>query len=61
MPQASDDLQIFVFPARDDSAQENLDKSINNPISDEKVFGSFDQLDEGLREKVIDTVEWRDT
>lgn len=52
MPQASDDLQIFVFPARDDAAQENLDKSINNPIPNKKVFDSFDKVNEGLREKL---------
>jgi len=50
--QASDDLQIFVFPARDDAAQENLDKSINNPIPDEKVFDSFDEVHEDLRERL---------
>ena len=31
MPQVPDDLEIFVFPARDDTAQENLNESINHP------------------------------
>jgi len=51
VPQASDDLQIFVFPAANPVAQENLDKSIKNPVSDETVFGSFEQGDTSLREK----------
>jgi 5-methylcytosine-specific restriction endonuclease McrA len=48
----SDDLQIFVFPASDPVTQENLDKSINNPIKAKKVFKSFGGADEGLREKL---------
>jgi hypothetical protein len=52
VPQASDDLQILVFPAGDDAAQENLDKSINNPIPREKLFDSFDEANEDLREKL---------
>jgi hypothetical protein len=52
VPQVSDDLQIYVFPARDSVAQENLDKSINTPIPDEKVFKSFEVADAGLREKL---------
>jgi 5-methylcytosine-specific restriction endonuclease McrA len=51
VPQASDDLQIFVFPAANAVAQENLGKSIENPIKDRKLFESFEEADEGLREK----------
>ena len=49
MPQASDVLQTFVFPASNPAAQQNLDKSIENPIDDEKVFESFEEADEDLR------------
>ncbi len=52
MPKASDDLQIFVFPARDPLAQENLGKSIENAIKDETVLESFEEGDESLREKL---------
>jgi hypothetical protein len=52
VPQASDDLQIFVFPARNSVAQENLGKPIDNPIADEGVFKIFEESDEGLREKL---------
>jgi hypothetical protein len=53
VPQASDDLQIVVFPARKSVAQENLGKPIENPIADEKVFKVFEESDEGRREKLI--------
>jgi 5-methylcytosine-specific restriction endonuclease McrA len=52
VPQASDDLQIFVFPAANRIAQENLGKSIKNPVKDEPVFESFEEADERLREKL---------
>jgi hypothetical protein len=39
--QAFDDLQIFVFPAANSIAQENLGESVDNPVEGEKAFESF--------------------
>jgi NTP pyrophosphatase (non-canonical NTP hydrolase) len=38
MPQASDVPQVFVFPASNDVAQENLKKSMDKPVEREKVL-----------------------
>ena len=43
MPATSDDLEIFVFTAANSKAQENLLKSIKNPIQPESiVFDGFE-------------------
>jgi len=53
MPQASDVPQVFVFPASNDVAQENLKKSMDKPVEREKVLESFDEVDETLRERLL--------
>jgi 5-methylcytosine-specific restriction endonuclease McrA len=50
--QAFDDLQIFVFTAANARAQQNLEKSIENPVRDEIVFESFEEADEGVQEQL---------
>jgi hypothetical protein len=53
MPAMSDDLEIFVFTAANSKAQENLRKSIENPIQPESiVFDSFDEVSEDLRKEL---------
>src|SRR5215208_6675549 len=50
MPVTSEDLEIFVFTASNSKAQENLLKSIENPIQPERiVFDSFERMSEDLR------------
>lgn len=47
----SDELEIFVFPAANEVAQENLLKSIENPIQPESIiFDAFEEMPVGLRE-----------
>ncbi len=53
MPATSDDLEIFVFPAANSAAQENLLKSIENPIRPESVvFDSFEEMSEDLHNEL---------
>ena len=54
MPEtADDDLGIFVFTAANAKAQENLLKSIVNPIQPESiVFDSFEEMSEDLRKEL---------
>ena len=53
MPATSDDLEIFVFPAANSKAQENLLKSIENPIQPEStVFDGFEKMSEDLRKEL---------
>jgi len=53
MPATSDDLEIFVFPAANPTAQENLLKSIENPIQPESiVFDGFKEMSEALHNKL---------
>ena len=50
MPETADDLEIFVFTAANAKAQENLLKSIVNPIkSDRTVLYSFEKVSQDLR------------
>lgn len=46
--------QIFVFTAANAKAQENLGKSIENPLEDEKVFDNFDELHHEELERIRD-------
>ena len=53
MPAISDTLEIFVFPAANSKAQENLLKSIANPIQpDSIVFDGFDKMSGDLRKEL---------
>lgn len=53
MPTISDDLEVFVFPAANSKAQENLLKSIENPIRPENiVFEGFDEMSEDLHKEL---------
>jgi hypothetical protein len=53
MPATSDTLEIFVFPAANSKAQENLLKSIANPIQpDSIVFDGFDKMSGDLRNEL---------
>ncbi|MCA1731731.1 MAG: hypothetical protein LC751_20730 [Actinobacteria bacterium] len=53
MPAISNDLEIFVFPAANPTAQENLLKSIENPIQPKStVFDSFEEMSEDLRNEL---------
>ena len=53
MPETADDLGIFVFTAANAKAQENLLKSIVNPIQPESiVFDSFEEMSEDLRKEL---------
>jgi len=53
MPATSDDLEIFVFPAANATAQENLLISIENPIrSQSVVFDGFEKMSEDLRSEL---------
>src|SRR5215217_6548918 len=53
MPVTSEDLEIFVFTASNSKAQENLRKSIENPIQPERiVFDSFEEMSEDLRKEL---------
>ena len=55
----SDDLEIFVFTAANSKAQDNLRKSIEDPIQPESVvFDGFDEMSEDLRKelnRIMDT------
>lgn len=46
--------QIFIFTAANAKAQENLGKSIENPVEDEKVFDNFDQPHHEELERIRD-------
>jgi len=53
MPPMSDDLEIFVFTAANSTAQENLLKSIENPIQPERiVFEGFEEMTEDLSDEL---------
>src|SRR5215212_9740282 len=53
MSVTSDDLEIFVFPAANPTAQENLLKSIENPIRPEStVFTGFEAMSEALHHEL---------
>jgi hypothetical protein len=50
----SDDLEIFVFTAANSTAQENLLKSIENPIQPESIiFNGFKEITEDLHDELI--------
>jgi hypothetical protein len=50
----ADDLEIFVFTAANSTAQENLLKSIENPIQPESiVFDGFEEMTEDLHDELI--------
>lgn len=54
MPAISDDLEIFVFTAANVRAQENLLKSIKNPIQPEStVFDGFEEMNGDLYNELI--------
>ena len=54
MRSISDDLEIFVFTAANSTAQENLLKSIENPIQPESiVFNGFEEMTEDLHDELI--------
>ena len=53
MPARSDDLEIFVFPAANPTAQENLLISIENSIRPESVvFDGFEEMSEVLHNEL---------
>jgi 5-methylcytosine-specific restriction endonuclease McrA len=53
MSAASDDVEIFVFPAANPTAQANLIKSIENPIQPESVvFDSFQSMSDDLHNEL---------
>jgi hypothetical protein len=53
MPATSDELEIFVFTAANSKAQENLLKSIKNPIRPESiVYDGFKNMSEVLRNEL---------
>ena len=53
MPETSDDLETFVFTAANSKAQENLLKSIENPIKPERtVFDGFGEVSNDLRNEL---------
>jgi hypothetical protein len=53
MPAISDDLEIFVFTAANPTAQENILKSIENPIQPEStILDGFEEVSEDLRKEL---------